>query len=303
MKVLYIGGATRSGSTLTEMILGNLPGFFSVGEVKYFWEHYQYSDIQCGCGSILSECVFWSQVIAELQEKGIDFARMAYLANKLDRTRNSPWLSHSFALQLNKDLQEFVAGLGLLYSVFDDLLPNKVIVDSSKMPSHIYMMRHLPDIDLRLLHLVRDGRAVAYSWNKRQKRELKVVDREVHMQKLSLIRALSGWSMENYYIARLKRQIPYYTLMKYEDFTQTPVKVLDRALQELGFREIDTNFLANSQLELTPNHSVNGNPVRFAGKKITIVSDLEWRRKMPRGTRMAMGLITAPLLLRFKYEL
>lgn len=303
MIMLYIGGATRSGSTLTEMILGNLPGFFSVGEVKYFWEHYQYGDIQCGCGAILSECVFWSQVITKLQEKDVDFARMAYLANKLDRTRNLPWLSHSFTFDRNRDLQEFVTGLGLLYSVIDGLLPDKVVIDSSKMPSHIYMIRRLPDIDLRLLHLVRDGRAVAYSWNKRQKRELKIVDREVHMQKRSLIRALSAWSMENFYIARLKRQVPYYTLMKYEDFTQAPVNVLDRAVQELGFQGIDTNFLANGELELTPNHSVNGNPIRFAGKKLSIVSDLEWRRKMSRNTRIAMGLVAAPLLLRFKYEL
>ena len=285
------------------MILGNLPGFFSVGEVKYFWEHYQYGNIQCGCGTILSECVFWSQVIAELENKDIDFARMAYLANKLDRTRNLPWLSHPFIFNRNRELQEFVTGLGILYSIIDGLLPNKIVVDSSKMPSHVYMIRHLPDMYLRLLHLVRDGRAVAYSWSKRQKRELKIVDREVHMQKRSLVRALSAWGMENFYIARLKRQVPYYTLMKYEDFTQDPANVLERAMQELGFQGIAMDHLAHSELELAPNHSVNGNPIRFASKKISIVSDLEWRHKMPRRTRMAMWLMAAPFLLRFKYEL
>ena len=36
MTVLYIGGAMRSGSTLLEMILGNIPGFFLWGRFDIF---------------------------------------------------------------------------------------------------------------------------------------------------------------------------------------------------------------------------------------------------------------------------
>src|SRR6266542_1121845 len=37
--VLFIGGYSRSGSTLLDLLLGQLPGFFSSGELAYIWSH------------------------------------------------------------------------------------------------------------------------------------------------------------------------------------------------------------------------------------------------------------------------
>ena len=36
--VLYVAGAGRSGSTLLDNLLGQIPGFFSAGELRYVWE-------------------------------------------------------------------------------------------------------------------------------------------------------------------------------------------------------------------------------------------------------------------------
>ena len=38
VRVLYVAGAGRSGSTVLANLLGEVPGFVSVGEVRFLWE-------------------------------------------------------------------------------------------------------------------------------------------------------------------------------------------------------------------------------------------------------------------------
>ena len=44
------------------------------------------------------------------------------------------------------------------------------MVDASKHASHAFLVRRLRGVDLRLVHLVRDSRGVAFSWTKRMRR-------------------------------------------------------------------------------------------------------------------------------------
>jgi hypothetical protein len=46
----------------------------------------------------------------------------------------------------------------------------EVVVDSTKLPPFAYVVRGIDDVDLRLVHLVRDSRGVAYSWMKSRQR-------------------------------------------------------------------------------------------------------------------------------------
>ena len=55
-KVLYIGGFGRSGSTLVERILGQLPGFCSAGEIVFLWQRGLIDGQLCGCGVPVPEC-------------------------------------------------------------------------------------------------------------------------------------------------------------------------------------------------------------------------------------------------------
>jgi len=302
MKILYIGGATRSGSTLTEMILGNNPGFFSVGEVRYFWEHVQQGDIRCGCGQLLSECKFWSQIINSLQNEGVNFGQMSNLAMKLDRTRNLPWLSTSLDHFQKREIDQFVSNLDILYTKINSLVGEKVIIDSSKLPSHLYLLRKIPQIDLHILHLIRDGRAVAYSWNKRRKKDLAITTNTSWMPKRSMIWATSAWAVENYFVSTFKDRFAY-AQMRYEDFTTNPSQELNRIQNELGLPNIKIQYATNHSIKLTPNHSVNGNPIRFENKPITIAPDNEWQKIMPKLTRKLLGSLFSPILLKFQYKI
>ena len=62
MRVVFIGGSGRSGSTLIERLLGRLPGVCNVGEVAFLWERGLQRGELCGCGLALLECPFWCEV-------------------------------------------------------------------------------------------------------------------------------------------------------------------------------------------------------------------------------------------------
>jgi hypothetical protein len=56
IKVLYIAGPTRSGSTLLSKILGEVDGFFNAGEIIDIWDRGLASDGLCSCGKAMSQC-------------------------------------------------------------------------------------------------------------------------------------------------------------------------------------------------------------------------------------------------------
>src|SRR6266550_3928756 len=60
--VVYIAGSGRSGSTLLERALGEIPGFVNVGELIDLYRRVAEHGERCGCGQEFAECPFWSQV-------------------------------------------------------------------------------------------------------------------------------------------------------------------------------------------------------------------------------------------------
>ena len=62
LRVLYLGGLGRSGSTLIERLIGQLPGVCPVGELVHLWQRGITEGERCGCGEPFRECPFWQQV-------------------------------------------------------------------------------------------------------------------------------------------------------------------------------------------------------------------------------------------------
>src|SRR3712207_8209479 len=50
VKVLYVVGLGRSGSTILSNSLGQIGGFFSGGELNFIWRHNVLENRLCGCG-------------------------------------------------------------------------------------------------------------------------------------------------------------------------------------------------------------------------------------------------------------
>src|SRR5579859_7624017 len=137
-RVLYLGGMGRSGSTLAERLLGELPGVCVAGEVVHLWQRGVTDNEKCGCGTEFGRCEFWSAV-AESAFGGwskIDVGRVAELRAAVDRTRFIPRLARrSVAGHLERDLAEYTDYYLRLYQAVAEVSGSRTVVDSSKHAS------------------------------------------------------------------------------------------------------------------------------------------------------------------------
>jgi hypothetical protein len=168
-----------------------------------------------------------------------------------------------------------------------------ILIDSSKHPSYLYLLRSVPSVDLRLLHVVRDPRGVAYSWSKVVARP----ESSEPMERLGIMRACLRWTSHNLLFqmagtVRLRR-----VRLPYERFTADP-HALGRAIDDL-LRDDDYGRLdlavADHIVQLGIDHTVSGNPMRFADGSVKIRPDEQWRSAMPARERRLVGLLTTPL--------
>lgn len=301
MRILYIGGAGRSGSTLIELILGNMPGFFSVGEVRYFWEYVLENKYSCGCGESISSCTYWSTVMGELaNQDDIDIEKVAAIAQDIDRTRNL--LRQAFPKSLpTREFSNLVTATEKLYEAIALHINDAIIVDSSKVPSHLFVLLNFKQVDLRVIHLVRDPRAVVYSWRKRKKKELADLSGEAYMDQRSVGQSLVRWGIENQYTEWFGRRAGRYTLLRYEDFVKYPYAQLSTALSKVGLAEYPPQILKSTELSLNPTHSIGGNPIRFSSQKIRIVPDETWRKGLNPLTQTLISVVGLPWMIKYHY--
>jgi hypothetical protein len=302
MIVLYIAGAGRSGSTLIELILGNLQGYFSVGEVRHLWEYYAQKNRLCGCGTPLDTCPIWSKVVSEsgLLDK-TDSNHLYHLTNTVDRTRSLLQLSTGF---YNRQVfADLVDANRRLYQAISRVSGADIIVDSSKTPSHLFVLSKIPEIDLRVLHLVRDGRAVAYAWNKRVKVESAALQENTYMPKRSTYLSLVRWAMENLYAMSFSKNLALHTTVRYEDLISAPYAELKRGLNALHLDPPDLEQLKDNTLTITSTHSVGGNPIRFDEKTLRIKADESWKTQISPAQKFMQGLFVFPVLRKYGYPL
>ena len=171
-KVVYIGGVGRSGSTLLGRVLGEAPNAICVGETRYIWLRGVRDNVECGCGMAFRQCPFWEAVGAEAFG-GWDRID-AELIEQLDRAMTWPHTIPAYAAsQLPSDITRqtntYVSYLSSLYAAIARVSKAATIIDTSKAPGFANLLQRIPGCDLRMAHLVRDSRAVAYSWNRRKR--------------------------------------------------------------------------------------------------------------------------------------
>src|SRR5215472_6776033 len=62
LRIIYIGGFGRSGSTLLGRRLGEAGNAVPVGELFYVWRVCVINNLRCGCGPPFDQCDFWLSV-------------------------------------------------------------------------------------------------------------------------------------------------------------------------------------------------------------------------------------------------
>ena len=303
IKVLYVAGLGRSGSTILANSLGQIEGFFSAGELNFIWKHNVLENRLCGCGRPFHECPVWNRVMDEAfgGMDAVDPHRMMYLAHSGTRTRHIPlMLTGSGRQKLRARLGEFLENTGRLYGALGGETGSRVIVDSSKEPAYGYAVGMVDGIDLRVLHLVRDPRAAAYSWQKK-KPQPDTEGREF-MHRHSPAKSAALWDSWNAATEALWRDGKYLRL-RYEDFVSDPRGSFERVLDLVGEPGAELPLASQSEVKLGVSHTVSGNPNRFDTGAVKLRLDQAWRKGMSPRDRNLVSALTLPLMVRYRYPI
>ncbi len=310
-RVLFIGGLGRSGTTLIEKLLNELPQTQAVGETLHLWERGVRDQERCGCGEAFADCSHWSAVGVEAfgSWANVDLDRVISLRWKTDRSRMLPQIFR--ALRSGKPTAEQAEYLDFLRPVLlasaavagpsPDGGP-KIILDSSKHLSTAAIMSLDPALDVRVLHVLRDPRGVAYSWTKEIVRP--EADNGEAMPTYKPSRTASRWVTDNLGFDGLaKLGVPTLRL-RYEDFLADPQESMTKVANFAGVEgENLFPMIDGKSVRLgSPMHSVAGNPLRFGGDEITLRLDDAWKTKLDPKAKATVTRITRPVLGRFGYR-
>ncbi len=307
-RVLYLGGLGRSGSTLIERLLGELPGVCAVGEVVHMWRRGVVEGELCGCGKPFGECPFW-QLVGKAAFGGwdrVDIGRVTALQGAVDRTRFVPLLAAPVRRPaFRQALDEYLSYYLRIYAAITEASGCSFIVDSSKHASLAFCLGRCQDLDLRIVHVVRDSRAVAYSWAKKVNRpDAAAVS---YMTSYSPATSAAQWNVQNGAMHLLARTGTPILRVRYEDAVRAPEAALRdiAAFAGLATSSAALGFLGGAGgdrwAELSAAHTASGNPMRFTTGRIAIRRDEEWRAAMPAAQRRMVTALTLPLLSIYGY--
>lgn len=302
--VLFIGGLGRSGSTLLELSLATDRRVVSLGEVVHLWERSLLDNELCGCNVIFSRCIFW-QSLGDIAYGGwskVDANHVLSLKKRVDRTIRTPQLATGLGSKSwRDDVLEYGSYYDKLYKAAQQHTGAEVVVDSSKQASLPYVLKKASSVDLRVLHSVRDSRAVAYSWTKTVSRPEAQHDESSLMTRYSPPTAAVKWLQHNLVVEAV-RLVGLPTLrMRYEDWVAKPESTVTSVLAFAGLQPRPNPHLTDTWVNLVEAHTCSGNPMRFTTGRVNIRKDDKWRTALPSHSNAVVTLLTAPLLGAYRY--
>jgi hypothetical protein len=301
IKILYIAGCGRSGSSILGHVLGQAKGFCFVGEAMWGTPK-PHATRLCGCGLPLSRCDFWKAVRQQIGlESGAVEAPEFFGLGRLARWRHLPLtFSSNHDRRLEALYGERWRSCQRLYPAIAAASGAEVIVDSSKSIPYARMLGLVSELDLHVVHLVRDARAVAYSWQR-----LKPTPDRSERPNLSRRKPANSavlWATSNLGVELFCRRAPdRYLRLRYEDFVTQPRESVDRILRMVTRHPLALPWQGERVLDLTATHSVAGNPDRLETGPVELRLDARWATAMRPADRSVVTALTWPLLLRYGY--
>jgi hypothetical protein len=286
-------------------MLGQSEGHVSAGEIVHLWMRGLHANELCGCGERFADCPFWTEVgrVGFGGWNTLDVEEILRLQHRVDRNRYIFFmLWPSLFPRYRRDFSRYVVILDRLYRAIGHV-GGGVIVDSSKHASTAFILRRLPSVRLRVVHLVRDSRGVAFSLLKKVRRP-EAIDEEAFMFRASPWRAGSEWLAFNGLFHILSFVGTPTTLARYERLVRHPRGTLAEILaQDHGTAAADEElaFIDGSTVALGIDHSVAGNPMRLEHGSVQLRVDAAWRTSMLPRDRRITTLVTWPLLARYGY--
>lgn len=302
MRLVFIAGWMRSGTTLFTELLGSCAGALAVGELTQLWAALDRGN-PCSCGHPVPECPIWSAVAAQVLERhdigpgaSTSYLEFHDIVAGVMRTRRMPMLRklrRGAPEVFPHDVRRVVDVMSTVFQVIEEASGATVTVDSSKRAVALFVFGLVPDLDITPLHLVRDPRAVAFSESRASTWD--GVSQALAPPGRKLIPSALGWSASWLTCHLIGHGFPGYRELRYEALAAHPAAVLSSVAS--GLAVAPPSFPTERSVQLAPSHVVDGNPSRFGSRLRTITADERWRAGMSTKDRLVVTLITAPFQL------
>lgn len=251
-KIVYIVGLGHSGSTMLDLTLGQHSKMTGLGEIATVLnlglDSIRQRAIPCACGSSLDNCNFWGNVAKTLGD--------------------APGASFQ---------ERYQTVINTAQSIFGD---DCVIVDSSKGLASLKRISKLPDVDLKVLHLIRDVRPFTISYLDRMKRRRNKASAQKNIGKFpkSLLQQYASYYFLQWY--RQNRKIQQYLngldlpvfQFGYEELCLYPQKIVGKICE---FLEVEEEA-ALLNWDKPKSHIIRGNIMRVNAEKWGIHYDNRW---------------------------
>jgi len=303
IKILYISGWTRSGSTILDRILGHIEGYFSLGEFRYVWDRGLVDNRLCGSGVPFRNDEIWTQVF-DKAFGGMDPSlgtRMTGIRDRMIPKRALGWMLLPGGFIRPRGYSEFMENLRKTYEAISEVTGATVIVDSSKSPPYGHLLASLPGFDVRTVHLVRDPRAVSQSWLKS-----KTIKDGIEGEAMSVLHPANNafhWNYWNFASEILVRGYKRpYIFLRYEDLMENPRVAVDSLTAFMGTPGVRAPFVTDNSVELGADHTVSGNPDRMKKGIIELKADNRWMNQLPASARRWTEFICWRGMRRYGYK-
>jgi hypothetical protein len=303
LKVIYIMGAGHIGSTVLDVVMSSHPKLESLGEVSKFHGFGWLPDDNrhCACGSTVHDCPFWSEVRHRwsVSTGSADAARYMMLQSRYERTAAGWRRLFRNRLTRTSEFAEYQEGTEAIYRAVQQTRGAEYLVDSSLTPKRAYAQAMNPNVDLYLIHLVRDGRGVIWSLMKPNKK----IPGKAYVPAPPQ-RTTKYWVSANLQSAWVFRSVEKRKRLRirYEDFALDPPSVLSRIGALIGE---DMSGLVKEGMLTNPSndrHTVGGNRVRFIrDEDIRVRADFAWMDKLEEKYRTMFWRRAGWLARRFGY--
>lgn len=297
VKVIYIAGAARSGSTILTRTLGELNNTFAPGELRLIWERSFQRNDPCGCGTPFHDCELWRE-IADDAFGGLDRIDAQYMIDHQPRLRHMPlMLMPGRETLVARQFQGYIRALDRFYTSISIVTQSRIIVDSSKSPLYGFLLGFVPSVDTYVVHLIRDPRGVQYSRLRRR-------DRRVHERRRPGV-TLSAlmWNLRNASQEALTwKSGTRYLRIRYEDLIDDPIHTIENIKSFIGEPAIGLPSITDDEIRLNPNHSIAGSETRADSGVVRLRLDAAWRTELSHWSRVVVTAVTFPFLRRYGYR-
>ncbi len=264
MKIIFILGSGHCGSTLLDLILDDHSKIVGVGELSTFKKT-----------SIKNE--FWDSIIGDesIPELNIYRDKKSFLLN------NNEFKTSDTSKVI--DINKYIKFHERLYGKVLSKTGATVIVDSSKNPDRVELLSQSNIIEPVVLHVVRDGRGVFWSYFRKYKN--------------NVLFCIFKWILSNVKVEILRmrvKHIPYYYI-SYSMFTNNPFGTLKKIIKvlDLEFEDTILNYRDFNHNQIGGNRMKNGNTS-------VIKEETSWKEDIPLYYKVVLSILYFPLLIIYK---